>query len=138
MLCYCKKCGRIVDCDEHDEECDYCRSIVYPVPDEYLGGISKMFIKDDLKEQFINDYIKSSPEFDQYLFEHRDEYLFQKSMEMRSLLDTSNKVTCPYCHSVNVRKLPKKSLFISNSLLFGGNLSEVGKNFHCNSCGADF
>lgn len=47
-------------------------------------------------------------------------------------------ITCPYCNSANTRKLPKKSLFISHSLFFGSNLNEVGKNFHCNKCGADF
>lgn len=52
--------------------------------------------------------------------------------------ETNPIVKCPYCHSTNTRKLPKKSLFISNNLWGGGNLSQVGKNFHCNKCGADF
>ena len=61
MLCYCKKCGRIITRDKPDEQCDYCLSVVYPVPDEYLGGVSKGFIIKGLKEQFINEYIKSAP-----------------------------------------------------------------------------
>jgi len=52
--------------------------------------------------------------------------------------ETNPIVRCPYCHSDNTSKIPKKSLFISDNLFGGGNLSEVGKNFHCNKCGADF
>ena len=58
MLCYCKKCGRIVQCDNLNEQCDYCLSILYSVPDKYLGGKSKGFIKKDLEQQFIDEYIK--------------------------------------------------------------------------------
>ncbi len=46
---YCKKCGRLVRCDKDGEQCDYCLSVVYPVPDEYLGGVSKGFIIKGLK-----------------------------------------------------------------------------------------
>lgn len=139
MLYYCKKCGRIMDeiYGRENPECDYCSSVLCLVPEEFLDE-DNYVLDDEVEERFREEYVKKSPEFDQYLFDHRDEYIFQKSMEMRSLLDTSNKVTCPYCHSVNVRKLPKKSLFLSNTLFGGRDLSQVGKNFHCNKCGADF
>lgn len=47
-------------------------------------------------------------------------------------------VECPYCHSTNTQKLPERTLYFSHRPLIGGKLSEVGKNFHCNKCGADF
>lgn len=47
-------------------------------------------------------------------------------------------VECPYCHSTNTRKLPEKSVFMADNLFWGSKVSEVGKNFHCNKCGADF
>lgn len=47
-------------------------------------------------------------------------------------------VKCPYCHSTYTQKLPEKTLYSSYRPFIGRNLSEVGKNFHCNKCGADF
>lgn len=147
MLCYCKKCGRIVELlsNELDKPCDYCLSIVYPVPDEYLGGISKCFIIENLKEQFINEYIKSAPEFDQYLFDHRDEDLFNRRMENRAKLEHGRAILegrdmqrkCIYCGSTQIRKIGIISRTISTEL-WGLGSKKIGKQFHCNSCGADF
>ncbi len=149
MLCYCKKCGRIVECDKLDEQCDYCLSVVYPVPDKYLND-SKIFIKKDLKQQFIDEYIKSSPEFDQYLFDHRDEDLRNRRMENRAKLehgkavlegrDKGNKfgVECPYCHATNVKKITNTSKAVHTALFGIFSMSRNSKQFHCNQCGADF
>ncbi len=142
MLYYCKKCGRIVLCNDSDEQCDYCLSIVYPVPDEYLGGKSKGFIKKDLKEQFINDYIKSSPEFDQYLFEHRDEDLHNRRMENRTKLEHGKAVLeeqsrtpkCPSCGSNNISKIGVVGRAVSFKLV-GFASSKIGKTHKCNNCG---
>ncbi len=121
MLCYCNKCGRIVQCDNLNEQCDHCSSILYFVPDEYLGGKSRGFIKKDLEQQFIDQYIKSSPEFDQYLFDHRDEDLFKRRIENKAKMehgkallegrDKGNKfgVECPYCHATNAKKITNTS-----------------------------
>lgn len=145
MLCYCKKCGRIVQCDSLHEECDYCLSRVYAVPDEYLWGKSKIFIKEDLEQQFIDEFIKSSPEFDPYLFEHRDEDLFNRRMQNRAALahgkalleEERRKVTCSYCGSSNVRKIDFVSRAVSAEL-WGLGSKKIGKQWHCNSCGSDF
>ena len=77
VLCYCKKCGRRVFKEPNiDWVCDYCNNKLFAVPDQYLHEKCKIAFKnDDVEEQFINEYIKSSPEFDQYLFDHRDEDL---------------------------------------------------------------
>ena len=92
VLCYCKKCGRIVQKTPNKKwYCDYCNSKVYAIPDEYLEGKSKLFLKDDLKEQFINDYIKSSPKFDQYLFDHRDADLAARRKKRERELEIAKK-----------------------------------------------
>lgn len=151
MLCYCNKCGRIVSCDNLDEQCDYCHSITYHVPDEFLGGKSKVFIKKELEQQFIEEFIKLSSEFDQYLFDHRDEDLFKRRMENRAKLehgkailesrDKGNKfgVECPYCHATNVKKITNTSKAV-HTAIFG--LFSVSRNngtqWHCNKCGSDF
>ena len=149
MLCYCKKCGRIVECDEPNEQCDYCLSMVYPVPDKYLND-SKIFIRPELEQQFIDEYIKSSPKFDQYLFDHRDEDLSKRRMENRAKLehgkailegrDLSNKfgVECPYCHSTNVKKITNTSKAVHTALFGVFSMSRNSKQWHCNKCNSDF
>lgn len=125
-----------------NKPCDYCHNTTYPVPDEYLGGKSKGFIKKDLEQQFIDEYIKSSPEFDQYLFEHRDEDLAQRRMENRAKLEHGRRVLeeqshqpeCPTCHSKNVKAI--SSAERGASILGLGIFSKkINKSFQCKHCG---
>ena len=151
MLCYCKKCGRIVQESKYEKVqiCDYCQHKLDYVPDEYLGGQSKGFIIKNLKDQFINEYIKTSPEFDPYLFEHRKEDMFNKRMSDeaklehgRAVLEGRDKgnnfgVSCPYCNATNVKKIGMGSRMVSTGL-FGLGSKKIGKQWHCNHCGSDF
>jgi len=144
MLCYCKKCGRLVQhlSKELNKPCDYCHSITYPVPDEYLGGKSKGFIKKDLKQQFIDEYIKSSPEFDQYLFDHRDEDLSKRRIENKAKLDHGKQILeeqscspeCPTCHSKNVQSISgvERGVSIIGLGIFS---KKINKSYKCKHCG---
>ena len=143
MLCYCKKCGRIVQrLSKHlDKPCDYCNSNLFLVPDEFLDD-SKILINDELKDQFINDYIKSSPEFDQYLFEHRKEDMFNKRMSDRaklahgaSILEEKSRIPkCPTCGSTNIRKMGgiERGTSIATFGIFS---KKINKTFKCSNCG---
>lgn len=148
MLCYCKKCGRIIFnmLDENDKKCDCCGTLVHPIPDEYKGNGSYKIYQNDLWEK----YVKTSPEFDQYLFEHRDEILAKQSAEFsekmehgKAILEGRDKgnqfgVECPYCHATNVKKITITSK-AAHTALFG--IFSVGRNskqWHCNKCGSDF
>lgn len=144
MLCYCKKCGRIILFVIEDKlECDCCHSKVYPVPDEFLVGESKMVINNELKQQFINEYIKNSPEFDQYLFDHRDEILAKQSAEFNAKMEHGKAVLeeqvrvpkCPSCGSSNISKIGVIGRAMSFKLL-GFASSKIGKTHKCNNCGA--
>lgn len=144
MLCYCKKCGRLVQrlSKELDKPCDYCHSRTYPIPDKYLGGKSKSFIKNGLEQQFIDEYIKSSPEFDQYLFDHRDEDLFSRRVKNEAKLehgkaileDQARTPKCPSCGSSNISKIGVVGRAVSFSLV-GFASSKLGKTHKCNNCG---
>lgn len=154
-LYYCKKCGRRVILASWDENvCDCCDSKAYKVPDEYLivheGKLYEHAFNKDLEQQFIDECIKSSPEFGQYLFDHRDEYLARKSDENRSALamgeailngrDKGNSygVECPYCHATNVKKISNLSKAGSAALWGIFAMGKVSKQWHCNKCGSDF
>ena len=143
MLCYCKKCGRIVQrLSKHlDKPCDYCNSNLFLVPNEFLDD-SKILINKNLKDQFINDYIKSSSEFDQYLFEHREEDMSNKRMSDRaklahgaSILEEKSRVPkCPTCGSTNIRKMSGVERGASITA-FGIFSKKINKTFKCGNCG---
>lgn len=147
MLYYCKKCGRIVFLfDSWERICDCCKSDVYPVPEQYLS--SELSINEDLKENFVNDYIKNSSEFDQNLFKSREEDAKQHANDFEKynsalahgkaiLEEQSRRVTCTYCGSTNVKKIGLINRAVSTEL-WGLGSKKIGKQFHCNDCGADF
>ena len=138
-----KKCGRIILFIIEDKlECDCCHSKVSPVPDEFLVGESKMVINKNLKQQFINEYIKTSPEFDQYLFDHRDEILAKQSAEFdakmahgKAILEEKSRVPkCPTCGSTNIRKMSGVEHGASIAA-FGIFSKKINKTFKCGNCG---
>lgn len=51
--------------------------------------------------------------------------------------ESMRKVTCPYCGSVNVKKVSTISRMASVSF-FGLGSKKVGKQWHCNNCKSDF
>lgn len=144
MLCYCKKCGRIVqeEYNNSEQKCDYCNNDLEYIPKQFLIGKRGIAINDKLKDQFISDYIKSSPEFDQYLFEHREEDMFNKRTSDRaklahgaSILEEKSRVPkCPTCGSTNIKKISGTKRWLSTGL-FGLASSNIGKSMCCQNCG---
>ena len=147
MLHYCKKCGRIIEINFYDERknfnCDCCNSIVAPIPKFFLDEDLDCCFKDkNIEQQFIDEYIKTSPEFDQYLFEHRDEILAKRSAEFdakmehcRRILEEKSQVAkCPSCGSSNVSKIGVINRTVSVGI-FGLASSKIGKTHKCNNCG---
>lgn len=143
MLCYCKKCGRIVYfmLESDDKICDCCKSTAYPVPNEYLD--CEFSVDPNKEEEFIEKYIKPSPEFDPYLFEHRDEILARENMKLNaalahgaSILEEQSRVPkCPTCGSLNVEKISTgKKIF--GGAMFGLFSSDVRNTMRCKNCGA--
>lgn len=144
MLCYCKKCGRIAqeEYNEKEQICDYCNSIMQYIPKQFLVGKRGVALNDNLKQQFIDEYIKTSPEFDQYLFDHRDEDLFNRRMENKAKLDHGKAILeeqsripkCPSCGSSNISKIGVVGRAVSFKLV-GFASSKIGKTHKCNNCG---
>lgn len=144
MLCYCEKCGRVAQ-EEYGESkqiCDYCNSIMQYIPKQFLIGKRGVALNNDLKQQFIDEYIKSSPEFDQYLFDHRDEDLFNRRMENKAKLEHGKQILeeqsrlpeCPTCHSKNVQ--PISGIERGASIIGLGIFSKkINKSYKCKHCG---
>lgn len=154
-IVYCKKCGlqsyEFLPGKE-PRKCSVCGSIMDNVPEtitleDWLNGDGKKAVEEKL--------VKTSPEFDPYLFEHRDEILHKHNeewdrkmaigqarlngMSAQEALDTNgqgykNKPTCPTCGSTNVQKISAMSKVIGASMF--GLFSKTAKSqFKCNNCG---
>lgn len=141
MLSYCKKCGRIIyDMLKLQDKCDVCGSVAYEVPNEYIDNFR--WRDGDGKQALIEELVKTSPEFDQYLFDHRDEILAKQSAEFeakmahgKAVLEEQSKVPkCPTCQSTNISKISGTKRWLTTGL-FGLASSDIGKTMKCNHCG---
>lgn len=149
MLMYCKKCGRLI---QDSKKCDICGSVTYQVPTQYLMKDVDFLIDSKLEDQFIEECIKSSPEFDEYLFNNRDRIKAQKSAEyerdmaigdaIRQGADVKtafrnggqNMPKCPTCGSLNVRHISGGERVASVGF-FGIFSKKINKTFKCGNCG---
>ena len=156
MLMYCKKCGRtIMDA----KKCDICNSITYPVPEKYLliwkGEIDYDTIDKSKKDHFIEECIKSSPEYDQQLFDNLDAIRAQQSAKYEQAMAIGNAIRqgadvktafrnggqnmpkCPTCGSTNIKRISGTKRWLTTGL-FGLASSDIGKTMVCKNCGYKF
>nr|DAO90213.1 MAG TPA: RNA polymerase-like protein [Caudoviricetes sp.] len=156
MLMYCKKCGRII---MDAKKCDICNSITYPVPEKYLliwkGEIDYDTIDKSKKDHFIEECIKSSPEYDQQLFDNRDAIRAQQSAKYEQAMAIGNAIRqgadvktafrnggqnmpkCPTCGSTNIKRISGTKRWLTTGL-FGLASSDIGKTMVCKNCGFKF
>lgn len=86
MYKFCSKCGGVTlgnKCLE--EKCWVCGSILMPVPTKYIQE-NEILTNKELANKtvtLIEELVKTSPEFDQNLFDHRDEILTKKECCLR-------------------------------------------------------
>lgn len=141
---FCKKCGNFtISFSNEPKHCYCCNSLMYPVPEEY-DDIDVLSDKDE--NEIREKYVKTSPEFDQYLFENREKIIKEKDVEFQKeyarVMEMVNaaakpKVECPYCHSTDTAKISAASK--AGSVFFFGLFSQKVKHqWHCNKCGSDF
>lgn len=159
MLIYCKKCGSIYQYYDYDKDkpCRFCKSKLYNVPDEYYpklnGEIIRIVI--DNKEKFLEECVKSSPEFDPKLFEEAPLFFKKKSQEMDRAIKIGSAIRagadpklafknggqnlpkCPACGSLNVKKIGGVERAASVGF-FGLFSKKIGKTFECKNCGMMF
>lgn len=147
MLHYCKKCGRVV---LDSKKCSYCDSQTYPVPEKYwLDGLD-FLISNESKTLLREELVKTAPEFDEYLFSHRDHDLAERTAKIyaalehgKAVLEGKDKgnpygVTCPYCKATNVRKITITNKAVHTAIFGLWSVGRNSKNYHCDHCGSDF
>lgn len=161
-MVYCKKCGRILVYD-HDT-CDICSSPMYKAPEKYEKEI---VLSKNQEDQFYDELVKSSPEFDEELFNARPQILEKRKKEYKQYEAICDDLTngydmktalkhvkdaeegrsipsqqpntphCPTCGSTNVQKISGMKRWLSVGL-FGLASSDVGKTMVCKKCGYKF
>lgn len=148
MYKFCDKCGNITLGNKYlEEKCWICGNTIIPVPTKYIKE-NEILTDTEIENrsiELIEELVKPSPEFDQYFFEHRDEILSKKSAELnakmehgKSIIEERSRVPkCIYCGSTTIRKIGLLNRAISTEL-WGLGSKKIGKQFHCNHCGADF
>ncbi len=158
MLKYCKKCGNITRkmLWDNNNYCKICNSILFEVPDEYLlvwkNEIDHDTIDQTKQQRFIEECVKSSPEFDEQLFNSRDEILAKENAKYDQAMKIGNAIRqgtdpktafqtggqnlpkCPTCGSTNIEKISGMKRFVTIGL-FGLASSNIGKTMHCKNCG---
>lgn len=142
----CPRCAQTATCEaEKDSFCSFCEEPMLDTgtsEDEWamkaIKGGNTLIVWETLQLEKI----KSNPKFSQALYEKRleiekaehDEGV-RKALEARKGLATT--VSCPYCHSTNVKKVGTSGRVLS-ILTLGLASGKVGKQWHCRSCGSDF
>lgn len=130
---YCPRCGKIKPfTDIWDETiCDFCG---HDLVDSDFVCKTYDATEEKLRDNAINELIKNSPEFDEELYQKREnsKYLFGGSKT-----SATSSVQCPYCKSTNVSRISTASKVFSVGLL-GLASNKVGKQWHCNSCNSNF
>lgn len=148
ILCYCEKCGQHYDIsdkrlsDLKNVTCTGCCSIGYfkPVPKEYLNN-GRWGINKNMQEQFIENIVKSSPNFDQECWDKREAFKeIQKHNDElleNDKIKQSNIPKCPTCGSSNIKRVSGTSKAVS-VVMFGLLSQKVKKQFRCNNCGYEW
>lgn len=133
QLYYCKRCGRTAwKYTDGEKKCGFCRNTMQLVPAEYVDEKCDMLIP-EREQEFMDKYIKSSPEYDPELHEKMKHWL-----DTRWDDEPSNKpgnpygIECPYCHSTDIQRI------YGVTLTEFTNVSAVGKQFQCRFCSAYF
>lgn len=145
---FCSKCGRVRYGNPNwEERCGICGNLMKHIPEKYIR--ENEILTDKQCRERVNEpnglyeeLVKTSPEFDQYLFDHRDEILAKQSAEFnakmahgKSILEEQGRVAkCPSCGSTNVSKIGVVNRTVSTYFLGLGS-SKIGKTHKCNHCG---
>lgn len=138
MLYYCEKCGGtgVLDFDV----CVQCGShnSYKSVPDEYVDDYA---IKDDLKAEFIENIVKSSPNFEQECWDRRE--AFKEIQKHNDELLENDKVKqanipkCPTCGSTDIKKISVMSKAVG-ATMFGLFSKTARSQFKCKNCGYEW
>ena len=147
---YCKKCGYVfgegyVPRLVQKGTCPTCKSKLFETKEPvsyFQGRIEKSM--PTWEDVLRNKYLKNI-ELDINLSNinknnEQEHYQHELNKLKGSNIKTPIKptITCPYCQSVNTKKITNTSKAIHTALFGIFSIGRNTKNYHCNQCGSDF
>lgn len=134
----CPKCGRFCSSKEKCPDCNTEMIDCHCTNEEDYMMVDNGTIK-QWKQQMREKYVIGSPEFDEVLYNKRvqkekAEADYYASYPRRH---SEPKITCPYCHSTNTKKISSMAK-ATNIALFGIFGNKRKYQWHCNNCNSDF
>lgn len=145
---YCDKCGKTwVIFPPYTNSltiCNICENTIKPIPNEYFENLSNegLLLSPKMQEKLINDLVLTSPNFDQYYFDNKDEIQLQQNMELSAkmqhgkvILENKNCIPkCPTCNSTNIQKISGTAK-VTGAVTFGLFSKTARSQFKCKDCG---
>lgn len=58
--------------------------------------------------------------------------------EVKKDIDSIPTVECPYCHSINTKKISGVTKGLTAIFWGAASAGKISKQWHCNNCGSDF
>ncbi len=90
------------------------------------------------REEYVQELIQELVvPYGMYDEKERERSVQKKAERAGAGKSTGPRIKCPYCKSINTRKVGTLSRSFSIGL-FGLGSSKIGKQWHCNECGSDF
>lgn len=144
MFRYCPQCGWI--CNTASKTCFACAYMLKVVPVEFLSASGNMFVSNEARNKFINTEIESGAEFQPELAQKRDELLSEKEAAHQTRVaelvaehqKTSPTHKCPVCSSQNLSRISTVGKVVKIAAIGVWGAGDLGKQWHCNSCGYRF
>ena len=146
----CKSCGAISF--NKEDICPVCNIPLITVPFftgrkiDNLGGEDRDKYIEEITGQKLNPImVQKRKDYLKKIYKEQKEILqkrIRKSEESRineyqQKYLAEHNIHCPYCNSTNVTKIGTVNRAVSVGM-FGLTSKKLGKQWHCNSCGADF
>ena len=148
---YCKKCGYVfgegyVPRLVKKGICPTCKSKLFETKESisyFQGRVEKSM--PTWEDVLRNKYLKNS-EVDINLsninknneLEHYQHELNKLKGNNIETHNTKPTITCPYCKSINTKKITNVSKAVHTAIFGIFSISRNAKNYHCNNCDSDF
>lgn len=139
MLINCPECGKEIS--DQSDNCIYCGFPLKKIKDQniILSKEQCPICKSDDSHVLLG--IEDTCKVCGYVFNQEKckemNPNWHLGMKSDSQQTTLTQVSCPYCHSTNVKKISTTSKVISAGFLGLGS-RKLGKEWHCNHCKSNF
>lgn len=125
MIQYCPKCGYMgIGNDEHI--CKFCTTQTLETQYNYCDNWRKLY-----KQKILEEYVKSSPEFDEELYNKREEENHKRMYGKGTLVPSRKDVLkCPKCGSTAVSTGARGFSVVTGFLGSGQTVNRCGNCGH--------